>query len=341
MPREAIPPKKPTRPRLKCEDVTIEALAKLLADNPRGLIQKRDELSGWINGMGRYSGSEADKDFWLEAWNGKEYTIDRVKLEEPIQIPRVALSVMGGIQPDKIKSITTGSNDGFSARLLYIWPASRPPKRPTVKPDHLLLLRTFKQLLSLPVGDEPRILAFSEAAAQCFEQYRQWMYSQEQQATGLFLSFLGKQAGIVARLSLTLELLKWSVGGCSIPATEISLKTVEQVIRLSKEYLIPMGKRVFEDGSKPLEARHADALARWIMTTKPSLINARDVYRKAKIEGVQDSKAAKAAIAELVAAHWLLEAPSRKGETTGRQRSDYQINPRLWEVVTTLKEGSS
>jgi hypothetical protein len=268
----------------------------------------------------------------------KNMTIEKRKLlEEPVVIPRIGLSVIGGTQPDKIKEITTGCNDGLSARFLYVWPASIPPKRPTEKPDNLLLTRLFKRVLDLPVGSMPHTIRFSDEAAALFEGYRQWLYAQEHQANGQFLAFLGKQAGTVARLALVLEVLKWATSSQQYPVNVIAPDTVQDAIRVSKQYLIPMGQRVFEDGSKPLEARHSEAMARWIMTHKPTLLNARDVYKKAKIEGVRDAKTAKAAIAEMVSANWLIEASQREGETTGRKRSDYLVNPRLWQAVEALE----
>src|SRR5690606_2217583 len=43
-----VAPDPPTCKRCWTDDVTIEALAKLLQENPRGLLVIRDELAGWL-----------------------------------------------------------------------------------------------------------------------------------------------------------------------------------------------------------------------------------------------------------------------------------------------------
>ena len=57
-----------------------------------------------------------------------------------------------------------------------------------------------------------------------------------------------------------------------------------------------------------------------------SILNARRL-RHAKVLPT------KAAIAELAAAGWLRSHPGRAGDNPGRQRKDWEINPKLKEVV--------
>ena len=70
--RKAIPrPVKPEEPvplRYCCSDTTVEALAVMLQNNPRGVLLVRDELAGWINGFDQYKprGKGADDANWLE-----------------------------------------------------------------------------------------------------------------------------------------------------------------------------------------------------------------------------------------------------------------------------------
>lgn len=57
----------PHIPRLVVNDGTIERLGAIVARQPRGTLQMRDELAGWLEGMQRYSGGGSDRPFWLEA----------------------------------------------------------------------------------------------------------------------------------------------------------------------------------------------------------------------------------------------------------------------------------
>jgi len=57
----------PSEPRLVVNDATVEKLGELLNANPRGLVQFRDELAGWLANLDR-EGREGDREFWLECW---------------------------------------------------------------------------------------------------------------------------------------------------------------------------------------------------------------------------------------------------------------------------------
>ena len=48
--RDIAAPEEPPEKRYKTEDPTVEKLAELLKDNPRGILVHRDELSGWLRG---------------------------------------------------------------------------------------------------------------------------------------------------------------------------------------------------------------------------------------------------------------------------------------------------
>ena len=83
----------PQAPRLRQNDVTIERVATLLATAaPKGLLIVRDELAGWITGMNAYN--DAGRAFWIEAFGGRPYRVERQKHPEPIIVPRLAVSVL-------------------------------------------------------------------------------------------------------------------------------------------------------------------------------------------------------------------------------------------------------
>src|SRR5205807_2600292 len=72
---------KPKRKQLKLEDTSIEAAQEVLRDNPKGVLCLADELSGWFGSMDKYNsgrGAAKDRGFWLQAWNGGSYSVNRV-----------------------------------------------------------------------------------------------------------------------------------------------------------------------------------------------------------------------------------------------------------------------
>ena len=82
LPPEAVIPGPFVTPRLYVSDSTIERLAVLLTARPRGMLLIGDELASLFLNMSRYS-SGSDREFWLEAWNGGPFTVERMS-REPI-----------------------------------------------------------------------------------------------------------------------------------------------------------------------------------------------------------------------------------------------------------------
>lgn len=122
IPRASLPnlPTKPARRRLTVGDATMEVLAHILADNDRGVLALHDELVAMIAGFDAYrsNGIGKDRTAALELWNGGPRTIDRVKLGGSVFVPNWSASVLGGIQPAKLREIASKlDSDGFLQRF--------------------------------------------------------------------------------------------------------------------------------------------------------------------------------------------------------------------------------
>ena len=119
-------PEPPKLRRHYSNDGTVEKLGEILSANHRGLMVYRDELMGLLMAF-EQQGHEGDRAFYLEAWNGKySHRVDRIGRGE-IYIPRLCLSVFGGIQPAKLHEYIANSwqsgNDGFLQRFqLLVYP---------------------------------------------------------------------------------------------------------------------------------------------------------------------------------------------------------------------------
>jgi Protein of unknown function (DUF3987) len=110
-PPEAIVPGPFVPPRLYVSDATIERLAVLLSARPRGMLLISDELAGLFLNMSRYSNG-SDREFWLEAWNGGCFTVERMS-REPIKVDHLVVGLIGGFQPDKLARSFDGDHDGL------------------------------------------------------------------------------------------------------------------------------------------------------------------------------------------------------------------------------------
>ncbi len=118
------PPEPPIMERTVVEDATVEALAGVMHDTPRGVLAVRDELAAWVNGMDQYKtgGKGADRQFWLSAWSNGYVAVDRKSRGEPLIIPRPFVGVFGSIQPAILPELGGGREDGLLDRFLFAYP---------------------------------------------------------------------------------------------------------------------------------------------------------------------------------------------------------------------------
>jgi hypothetical protein len=125
----------PAAMRAVVSDVTIERLALLFQQNPRGLLLARDELSAFAQAMGQYKSSRgADRSEYLSMWAGAPITVDRKRDEETIRVEHPCLTVIGGTQPGRVKELASDNgDDGYMDRMLGVY--AEPGARSWDTPD--------------------------------------------------------------------------------------------------------------------------------------------------------------------------------------------------------------
>lgn len=339
MPLNAMEPEKISLPRLYTNDATIEAVGYRLFQNPKGLLLVRDEQAGWLGKMDKYGGSGGDRAFWLEAYGGRPYTIDRVKhFDEPLTVAHLTVAIVGGIQPDRLQStLMAGDDDGLTSRFNFLWPDPVPPKRPKAVFDDTLALIALRKLHQLPMAIDdhgaasPHIAYLEEAAAQALQEFRLENHGIQLEHGGLFLSYLGKLPGIAVRLALVLELL-WACAqpGVLVLPSKVSEKAILAALAFITDYLIPMAQRTFGVAMMSKPKQHAAQIAHWILENKIQRFNVRDdIQRNPKLK-LKKTADIQAALQELVDLDWVVHTPNREGDAPGRQRNDYTVNPLVW-----------
>ncbi len=336
-PEAANIPEELTRPRILCSDTSVEKLGLLLSTYDKGLLFYRDELTGWFGSFDRYSGQDADRAFWTESYGGRSYVIDRIKHQKPIRIKNLLVSVMGSIQPDKLAKLIKGADDGFTARFLWLWADPIAPFRPNQIVDNSIA-KVLHKLSELKLDNNkngvPRILKLSEELAILFHEWRKEHYNKEQHTYGLLKSSYGKAPGHLLRLAITLELLWWAVEKEAPEPTTISAKAITAASCLIDSYFKPMAERVFGDISITEEERLASTLARYILKTKPEMINLRNIRREAHLPGLSKADKMQIAANYLAESNWLFE--HSREVSIGRPRGDYIVNPRIWETARQM-----
>ncbi|WP_417463045.1 YfjI family protein [Kordiimonas sp.] len=332
-PQEADAGQAPHIPRLVVNDGTIERLGAILARQPRGTLQMRDELAGWLDGMLRYSGGGSDRPFWLEAFGGRGFTVERMG-REPLTIDRLTIGVLGGIQPDRLKTLLFKSDDdGLLARFLPIWPDPAPLRRPRTWADELLMERALERLLSLDMvtddQDETRpwFIPFAEDARGLMDDFRSAVRDWEGEAEGLMLSFIGKLPGLAARLSLVQGYLDWAAGEAEEPH-EITASEFGRAAHLVEAYFLPMARRAYADAATPKADRAARRLVGIIQEQGWQSFTARDVMRldRQELGSKKDVDPALSALEDGECIRPVEAPPNPQG---GRPQRLYAVNPTL------------
>ena len=337
-PADAGPVSDPEAPRLRMDDATVEKVALVLAHAaPKGVLMVRDELAGWLLGMGAYNaGARA---FWLEAYGGRPYRVDRVKHPQPIEVPHLAVAWFGGTQPDRLAELMRGADDGLLARFCWFWPDPVPFDLPRETPDAEWATGALDRLrlLELAPGRGPGEAArpikvpLTEAALPRLVAFGRKMQERQEAAGGLMRSTYGKARGLALRLALILEHLWWCAeDGMAPPPAVITEAAFSAATRLVADYLMPAAERVYGDAAAPKADRDAATLARWIVRVRPAEVHVRRLLREVRLPGLGDAAAVHAAARVLLEAGWLERPPPGSGFQQ-RGRAAYPINQLLWD----------
>ena len=194
-------------PRLYVSDSTIEKLAVLLQARPQGMLYIRDELAGLFLNLSRYSGG-TDKEFWLEAWNGKPYIVERIN-RPAVDVQHLLVGVTGGFQPDKLTRSFDGDADGLYARVLFAWPAEAPyrPLTDTIEEVEPEFQNAVSRLIDLAEVVEGRLIIrgvrLTPDAVTTFEQFRQLVHQKKDGLDGREREWWVKTPAHVLRLAGT------------------------------------------------------------------------------------------------------------------------------------------
>ena len=330
-------PREPMQPVLMMSDTTIERVACLLATaTPKGVLMSRDELAGWLIGMNAYN--DGARAFWLEAYGGRRYRVDRQKWPEPIIIPRFAVSWFGCTQPDKIAEIMHGGDDGLLARFMWFWPDAKDfdrPKRPPATEWAIAALDRLR-MLELANGENgpvPLVVPLEDAAADHMVGIGRQFQELRETTAGLTRSAIGKARGLVLRLSLVLAYLRWcSEDGYAASPTVISEDALLAAAALVTDYVIASAQRTYGDAACSGEDRNITMLARWIAKERPQAVHVRDMQRNVRLQGLCEAKPIHAACAALVEAGWL--ARPAAGTAFGQRGTKaYPVSPRLMTAL--------
>lgn len=344
-PADANEPEPLVPPRFVVSDTTTERLATIIRDNPKGLLIHRDEIAGLIASFGRYSGAAgADRSFYIEAFGGRSYRVDRKNQSASIFIPHLSVSMIGGIQPERLNMINGGVDDGFSARFMYAWPVPdlgfRISAEPIDNKTQKLALKRFieLQLVTNEGGIlQPAFIPLSKESIRHIEEFGRETRVKSHESFGPMAGVFGKATGCAVRIALVLEYLNWAETGGPEP-TEISERAMLAAIALVNDYFVPQAGRVFNEASIAPDQAAAISLARYLLSNKQERFNSRNLHR---MPGgpIKDMKMMDTACEALIDAGFICLAPRRGG--AGRKPKDYLVNQAIYGVHANVMDEKS
>jgi len=337
-------PEEPILRRFETNDITTPKLAQFLSENPIGILQSRDELTGWLKSL------EADYDlnarsFILELWKGAiSYTQARVGNGE-IQIPSGTLSIIGGIQPSKLQryiaeAYSFDNSDGLPQRFLFAYPdTSKRTEKPT-EADYRAMQSGFNRANEIcktiagfdfngrvvgANGDVFHAVKFNGEAQTIVDE---WQADIEAEAESLqiedeaFSSYLYKLPKSCFAIALIFHCLE-NIGAGNFP-DEISLQTALKAIAYT-EVLTTHARRVFALGENQIFALAQILIGKIKKGDLEQGFTAYDIKRK-QWSGLKTPDIIKDVIGLLLDYGYLLELPT-SGE--GRPTIKYAFHPSL------------
>ncbi len=240
-------PAEPRRVRFMMQDVTNEAVHRLLSENPRGLILMYDELAGWVKNFNRYnSGSESE--FWMSVFNHKVAMSDRKSSQSGVFIRNPFLCVIGTIQPKVLTDLAANNRNanGFMERILYVFPAdqTKPKWDRTRRLPSFDIAAAWREILSRLIGIVPTVDSSGEIipddvpfSPDALDRLYQWQNEQTDRCNAdgsdTLTSIASKLEIYAIRFSLLLALADWACGG---EKKLIDVDTVERSIRLAEYF---------------------------------------------------------------------------------------------------------
>jgi hypothetical protein len=331
------PPKPPSAtepgpfvaPRLCVSDSTIERIAVLLEARPQGMAFVADELARLFLNMKRYSSGQ-DNEFWLEAWNGKSFIVER-QGRPPVVLDYLLVGITGGFQPDKLARAFEGDDDGMYARFCFAWP-EEPAHRPLsnevteIEPE---IQNALTRIVNLPVSEDgvfaPKTVDLSSEAVAAFETFRTFLAQAKTELDGREREWAAKGGTHVLRLAGTLAYLDWAMLGGAEPQV-IDEQYVAAALRLWPDYFWPHSRAALRQIGLTEKHTNARRALYWIRTNRRPEVSLLDIRREALGRRL-DAEQTRGLLDGLVRAGWLKLVTTK---TDGRAIHRWQVNPLLF-----------
>ncbi|MBG0800780.1 DUF3987 domain-containing protein [Methylocystis sp. H4A] len=315
---------------LTSNDVTPESLGEMLSRHERGMMVFRDEVAGWIGGMEKYSagkGGASDRAFWLKAFDGGPYKVNRISRKA--YIPNLSISLLGGIQPKRLAELHGLTSDGLLQRFVPV--IMREAKFPEDIDDGGSKI-AYTRLVEKCLSAHPATLRMTDEAMKVMTRLRKHLHDVEQSSGGFadgFQGFVGKLAGIAGSFALILHLIKGDPHMRAL--AEIDVETIEHVDRLVRDFILPHAFEFYRTSETQTNGDRLQRIASWILTNGKDRIVASDLTSGVRMMRGLSLAQVNEWLSPLIAGSWLVPDPDEKLDST-RLNKKWLVNPRIKEL---------
>ena len=296
-------PDKP--PRLLISDTTSEKAGHILSAQTRGTLMVADEMTGWIGGMDKYGGGKggaADRAFWLQAYNGGPYTVDRVTRGE-IFVQNLAVSFLTGVQPDRLAEMANLTTDGLLQRFIPVMMrASRLPE----EVDEEGPIGTYARLIAELEQAQVQTLSFTDDALVEARQIREYLHFMEKLEVlgGGFTTFVGKLPGVHGALCIVLHHIRNGFWAC---CRQVDAETTANAARIIRDFIIPHAFCFYQTLTKGKDWDMLRALASYMLTQDKDRFTPSDFTSGVRALRGMDQREVAQKLSPFVAGGWIEE----------------------------------
>jgi hypothetical protein len=336
---------KPILSTVYVQDITTEALAGVLRDNPRGVVLIRDELTAWVAALDQYRarGRGSDRQFFLSAWAGETVSVYRKTQDDgPVFVPHPFISVIGCLPPDLLFRLRgeKALADGFLDRILFSYPEPPPAvgenwacvseEAVSAWAETLAFFWRMEQEPDDDGGKRPHFVRLDRTGRTAWVRFTCALADEMNRET--FPACLrgpwAKLKGYCARLGLILHCLRLATG--EVEAEDVDGESLDRAAALVR-YFKSHARKVYAALEADSEVEDARRLLHWIARERRTEFKRWEVYNDVRSQGkfprVEDLDKP---LGRLCQHRFIRLQPPPERQGAGRPADPfYEVNP-LW-----------
>jgi replicative DNA helicase len=273
----------PTLPRLVVDDVTPEAMARIMAEQDGRIGVLSTEAGLFATLAGRYSNGTPNLDLVLKAWSGDSCRVDRIG-RDPDILDEPVLSMVLAFQPDVLAGFAETRQfrgAGLLARWIYALPetklGARELRPQAVAEDTFATYsRKLKRLVRTMNASDTADIKLTAEAVDIFDGFRAAVEPRLHPDVGDLhdlADWVGKLPGQVVRVAAALTLFE------DPDALEVDGDMMREAVSLA-DYFVDHARRAFDlmlGRRSPSEP--ARAALQWIRRKRLAELSIRDAWR--------------------------------------------------------------